>query len=86
MDFLRGILLIISADLRLFQVLVNAEDNLLNRLIPLKTRDIPTLTSPHLHLSNNGCNPPSPPEFSWRFLRLKLMDFQDDPFPQAVLP
>jgi hypothetical protein len=29
-----------------------------NHLAPLKTRDIPTLTNPHLPLSNNGYNPP----------------------------
>jgi hypothetical protein len=31
-----------------------------NHLATLKTREIPTLTNPHLLLSNNGCNPPSP--------------------------
>ena len=29
-----------------------------NHLAPLKTRDIPTLTKPHLPLNNNGSNPP----------------------------
>jgi hypothetical protein len=32
-----------------------------NREAALKTRDIPTLTNSYLPLSNNGCNPPSPP-------------------------
>jgi len=30
-----------------------------NHLAPLKTRDIPALTNPHLPLNNNGSNPPS---------------------------
>jgi hypothetical protein len=29
-----------------------------NREAALKTRDIPTLTNPHLPLNNNGSNPP----------------------------
>jgi len=29
-----------------------------NRMETLKTRDIPTLTNPHVPLNNNGCNPP----------------------------
>jgi hypothetical protein len=49
------ILLLISGDLRLFQVLTNAEDNFKSST-RLKTRDISTLTNPHLPL-NNGYNP-----------------------------
>jgi hypothetical protein len=29
-----------------------------NPQVALKTRDIPTLTNPHLPLNNNGSNPP----------------------------
>jgi hypothetical protein len=50
------ILLLISGDLRLFQVLTNAEDNFKSST-RLKTRDISTLTNPHLPLNNTDTTP-----------------------------
>ena len=51
------ILLLISADLRVIRTRINTGDSVY-RKGTLKTRDIPTLTNPHLPLNNNGCNPP----------------------------
>ena len=48
-----------------------------NHLAPLKTRDIPTLTNPHLHFSNNGYNPPSPPVLCFQWVGLLLKTFPE---------
>jgi hypothetical protein len=57
-----------------------------NHLAPLKTRDIPTLTNPHLLLSNNGFPPGTGQGFRmyWRLISRVRKQVGRRPTPKEV--